>query len=1041
MQLNQRQAAAAHDVGRHVLVAAGAGTGKTRCVVGRLLYLLGETVAGLGLPVEQRLRLRDVAAITFTNAAAADLQKKLRDALREAGRADDASRVDTARIGTIHAFCGQLLWEFALQVGRPPGLTALDEAEAIALAAEAARDALLAALEEQDLPGLDRLLAEFSVEKVLKFAARLASDADRLAHISGDGALDQRERALATLAERALGLMAQRLGERSAVDFDSMLVLARNLLRDNPAVRRVLQRRIRVLIVDEFQDVDPVQQEIAYWLGEPASGRSDTTRLMLVGDPKQSIFRFRRSDVTLWTRVHRDFTAGQGVVHTLTENYRSRQPILAFVDAVIGAELSAPLDPEGIRSDFEVDYEPLDACDENSTAEPSVEILALPSLENGKAQSGEEARAIEIPAVARRVEELVRNGTSPADIAILLSAWAPAEAYRRALAERSIGSWTLRNEGYYERREVLDCIVALRAVLDRLDDLSLFGFLRSPMVGVRDETLLAIALHSSPPYWRRLDTVETAEAELLAFGAGVLRKFSALRDRVPHDELLGRLLEETGYLAHLRLLGDDGIQPEANVRKLVRRLRDWRELTLGGVLRVVDEMREREEGAREGDAPLGMRQDAVTITSIHSAKGLEWPVVIWSDLTRGVVAPDGWFLVGREALRLRSAQADRPDDDPRFDALRQVEAAEEQAQRKRLWYVAATRARERLIVSGVPLGSLTHRHQGTACAAVRRLGDLSAATVTYPDYRGVGFTAAVQVASPFATSAAVSVQPLPVLPIESLPAPLEPVALPAGRARHSASELLTFSRCHRKHWFAYTAGLREPPIDRTSQEFIDAVTRGQVVHDVLEHLREEDELDRLLEDAIGRWDPDAPAPEGIEGVRYRENLREEIERVAGHPSWRALAEAPGARRELGFVHFLGASRHLQGRIDLIAPRADGLAMLDVKTSQGLTPEAARLRAEGYAPQRDVYVGAAEAVSGREVAEFAFHFSGAGEHVSQPVTPALREAGRRRVEEMVDAIEAGDRTLTSSPQECRFCGYRKAGWCAGVRVGAGRDTAK
>jgi hypothetical protein len=293
------------------------------------------------------------------------------------------------------------------------------------------------------------------------------------------------------------------------------------------------------------------------------------------------------------------------------------------------------------------------------------------------------------------------------------------------------------------------------------------------------------------------------------------------------------------------------------------------------------------------------------------------------------------------------------------------------------------------------------------------------------------FTAQVRVAAPPPAPAAVALEPLPVLPASSLPPPVEPVRVPAGRARHSASELLTFSRCRRKHWFAYAAGIREPPVDRTAPEFIDAVTRGQIVHDVLEHFREQDELDGLLEDAIGRWDPDAPAPEGVEGLRYRGPLKEEIERVATHPDWRALAEVPGARRELGFVHLVSPSRRLQGRIDLIGERSDGLALLDVKTGRPLAPEAARRRAEGYAPQRDVYVGAVEAVSGREVGEFAFHFSGAGQHVAQAITPAVREAGGARVGELLDGIETGDRALTTNATECRFCGYRKAGWCEGT----------
>jgi ATP-dependent helicase/nuclease subunit A len=1034
VNLNPSQTAVAHDTARHVLVAAGAGTGKTQSVVARLLYLLGEPVGGRQLPAAERLALRDLAAITFTNVAAADLQRKLRGALRAAGRRDESYQVDTARIGTIHAFCGRILREFALQLPRRPGVALLEEAESIALAAECAREALQSALEQSDLSGLDTLLGEFSVEEVLRYAARLAADSSRLAQIRQDGGLDDRERALVGLAERTLILMRRRLDERSALDFDAMIALTRDLLKGNDAVRRVLQRRVRVLIVDEFQDVDAAQQEIAYLLGEPDSGRTETTRLLLVGDPKQSIFRFRRADVTVWTRVQRDFAErGFGAVHQLAENFRSRRPILAFVDAVLGPELGAPVDPAAGRTDYEVDYAPLVACAPNDTADSCVEVLTLPPDGDGKALAGDSARSIEVPAVTSRVRELIEAGTSPGDIAILLSAWAPAEQYRQALGALGIASWTLRNEGYFERREVLDCVVALQAVLDPRDDLALFGFLRSPMVGVRDETLLAIARQTRPPYWRQLDRVQTDEAELVEFGARVLRRFAGLRDRLPPDQLLEELLDATGYLAHLRLLGDDGRQAEANVRKFVRMLRGWRELTIRDVLRVVAEVREREEGSREGDAPLGAREDAVTITSIHSAKGLEWPVVVWADMTRGSGRPEPKCLIGRGSLRLRAADAEKIEDDPRFAALRTADVLEERAQRKRLWYVAATRAKVRLIVAGVPQGELTHHHRSGASECVRRLGDLAADAVEYRDHLGASFGAAVRRAAPLGAAEPAAAEPLPVMATETLGAPLEPLAVRGGRTRHSATELLTFSRCPRKHWFMYAAGLREPEIERSSPEFVDAVTRGHIVHDVLEHLRREDELDRLLEDAIGRWDPDTPPPHGAEGGRYRGHLREEVALVAGHPDWRAVAELPGARRELGFVHLRGEGQALQGRIDLAGAPADGLALVDVKTSQQLDAAKARQRAEGYAPQRDVYVGAVEALAGREVASFAFHFSRAAAHVAQPITPELRAAGAAGVAGMLDAIEAGERSLTRNARECVFCGYRKAGWCEGVKA--------
>src|SRR5690606_23411793 len=105
--------------------------------------------------------------------------------------------------------------------------------------------------------------------------------------------------------------------------------------------------------------------------------------------------------------------------------------------------------------------------------------------------------------------------------------------YAESLRQVGIASWTLRNEGYWERREVLDCVVALQAALDPRDDLALLGFLRGPMVGVKDETLLALVRQSKPPYWSSLEWVECDERELLAFGAGLIRRCAELRDRVP----------------------------------------------------------------------------------------------------------------------------------------------------------------------------------------------------------------------------------------------------------------------------------------------------------------------------------------------------------------------------------------------------------------------------------------------------------------------------------------------------------------------------
>lgn len=1068
MKLNPRQWEAVEAVDRHVLVSAGAGTGKTSTVVGRVLYLLGIEVQGRRLPEAARLAMSDVAAITYTEAAAADLKKKLRVALREAGSPGLAAQVDTSRIGTVHAFCLGVLREFALRMDRSPGAKVLDEAEGAALVAEAAKDTLLASLEAGDLEGLNELLAERSVGDVEGWTAALASDADRLAHLAA-GHLGPRERTLVALAERALAAVRHRLDDLGALDFDAMITLTRDLLRDQPPVRRALQRRVRCLIVDEFQDVDPVQKEIAYLLGEPAAGRPESTRLMLVGDPKQSVFRFRRADVTVWRSVEREFRQwrekGQALVVALEENYRSAQPILGLVEATVGAVLDSPLGGFAL-ADFEVPYERITATAENRTVEPRVEVIAVAPDDAGRARRYDSVRALEAPAVARRARELVDAGTRPADIAILLTSWGAMETYREALRAVDLETYALRSEGFHERREVVDLLLALEAIADPNDDRAFLGFLRSPFVAVRDETLLAIARAGRTPYWRGLAApaggggagepreLPGGEPELLERGLALLGRFAGLRDRVSADALLEELLVESGYLAHLRLLGEEKRRAEANVKKFLRLLRRLRATTVGEAIRAVRAQRDSEE-THEGDAPLlGGARNAITVTSVHSAKGLEWPVVFWCDLVRaGLGREGGELVVSRNLLALKP----RDENDPAkaaYDAAHAAEREELAAEHRRVWYVAATRARDRLILCGVPLGAKARSDVGASPgqAFIQRLGLGPAATsgsLDYADRDGVAYQAEVTVVGlPEGPALVETAAPPAVAAAAALPAPLAAIPVAAGRRRHSATELMAFSRCPRRHWFRYVAGVPEPEVERGGAEFISAVKRGQIVHDVLERLREDDELEQVLEEAIGRWDREAPPPEGRRGSAYRRHLREEVERVAGHPQYRAIADLPTARRELAFTHLLGsgtgkgertvagagagfgADAYTQGAMDLAALRLDGLVLVDVKTSQ-LNAEAAKKRAADYAPQRDVYVAAAEAISGLSVSEFAIQFSRAGTQVSEALTPEARTALDAELGTAVAAIESGERSLTPHAWECRFCGYKRVGWCPGA----------
>lgn len=1027
-RLDESQWTAVRAAGHHVLVAAGAGTGKTSTVVGRILYLLGVELQGerIAAPVG----LEQLAAITFTNAAAADLKKKVRTALREAGRRADAAQVDTARIGTIHGFCGDLLREFALRANRGPLTTVLQDGESAILAGEAVREALIAAIEDRSVPGLDLLLQEQTLATVQDWVGRLLADSDRLrgyaARPAGHG---PRERALLALALRALALLERRLDEESATDFDRMLVSARDLLRV-PAIRQVVQRRIHTLIVDEFQDVDPVQKEIAFLLGEPGSGRPDTTRLLLVGDPKQSIYRFRRADVTVWTGVEREFAgSARGLVVPLAINYRSVPPLVRFVESVIGPILDRPLGEE--RQDFEVAFQATRPDrTEDEPADRAVELLLI-GAEAGEKLNASGRRRREAAAIAARMLELRAAGSRWGDMAVLLGSWTDLAIYESALSAAGVPTYALAQSGFYARPEVVDILVALQAIRDPHDDVALFGFLRSPFVAVRDETLLHVAREARPPYWTGIATAVTGEQPLLQSGLALLTELALLRDRISTAELIERLLLESGYLAHLALLEGDGPQRIANVRKLLRMARGMVHAGVGEFIRMLREARDRED--REGDARLyGESDDVVTLTSVHSAKGLQWKVVFWADLARGAGAGrSGGLQLGRDRLVVQDPELEDP---PEWTAARDAADLEERAERKRVWYVAATRARDRLILSGIPADDkLPPKSPAEALWAglgLRREGG-------HPTFGyGTGtqaFTGLVRVVrtTPAAAGEA-GLAPIADATV-ALALPRERIPVPLGRARHSATEFLAHARCAVKHHFKYVAGVREPEVDRSGAEYSGAVIRGQIVHSVLERLEEEDELGLLLEDAIRRWDPEAPPPDTVDGSSYRDALQGEIAAVAGHPGYQAVATGHQARKELPFLHLIGREGFTQGVFDLAAPERAGMVLLDVKTS-AIPASAAPERAAHYAPQRDVYLTAAEAIAGRPVERFAFQFSRAGVQVSEPITDPLRAEARRRSLAVMTGIGAGTPALTRFPMECHFCGYRRVGWCAGIDGG-------
>ena len=980
-KLTNEQLAVITNPDGHLLVDAGAGSGKTTTVVQALCHQLGVRVENDGVPlapVAHPFTFEQIAAITFTNQAAADLKRKLRAALRAGGSLELAAEVDSARIGTIHGFCGDLLRDFALRGGAVPGRRVLEEGEATALANDCARDALNIAIESGSISNLDQLLERRRVKIISTWIAEASQDSDRLARWERNRVtLRSHEVVLLELAHSAAELRRDRLDKDAVLDFDQMIVAARDLLHDDQ-VRHAVQQRIRLLVLDEFQDVDPAQRDIAYLLGGISSSDAAPTRLILVGDPKQSIYRFRRADVTLWNAVANEFRSGVGAVLPLATNFRSKAAILGLVDFAIGTTLDVPVDAESGRRDFEVPYAPLLACESGADGDQVVEILVVPAAANGKARKSTDVRSIEAGAVAQRIIDLHAAGTRFGDIAMLLASWTDVEIYESALRSAAVPLYVLRGVGFWEEREVLDCVLALRAIRDRTDDVALTGFLKSPFIGVRDDTLLALARAANGAALSTGLGAMTSERELLDRAQHYLDTYSALRDRLSTYELLERLLAESGYLAAAALQGEYGPQYVANVRKLLRHASANPDQSLGEFLRDIIAQRDREDRVPP-ERLYRERSDVVTITSIHSSKGLEWPVVFWCDLVREIKPDTDKFLLGRDGFSVKDeALVDEAGEsaDEHHKAFSKELSHEQLAETYRLWYVATTRAKNLLILSGIPLGEMRESPSPTRVLR-ERFGELEPGKLfEYQSHTGAKYHAIVTegVVREAGSGGAPPAEPALTLPPTSIGAP-------SGSSRLSATQLLEFEHDSNRWWERYVGRTDKSLSGEASRARAKAIATGLIVHDVLQRLEAADvDVGALIEDAIAARDPDAYDAELTLGASYRTAIRERVKGATSAPEWAAVAGATGARRELPFTRILSDGSTIVGSMDLAARVGGGVRIVDVKATSAVGPELVTR----YEVQAAVYSDAVRAIAGVDDVSFTLVAVPSGKAV--PVVP-------------------------------------------------------
>lgn len=528
----------------------------------------------------------------------------------------------------------------------------------------------------------------------------------------------------AELAERGSRLANTAIDDYHALkvqlgglDFDDLLLRTQQLLHEAPDVAQRLAKDIRLLMVDEFQDTDPVQADIVRMLAGPAL---KTGKLFLVGDVQQSIYRFRRADPNVFRELRAEIPK-KGQL-PLTTNFRSVPDVLNFVNHVFAKSLGEAFQPLAASESHQVPQA------ERKVLAPVIEFLwstsdVQPTAATTGKLSVDELRKREAEWIALRIAQLladpkpsvrekgpdgkpVLRPVKQGDVAILFRTLSDVPHYEDALAQLGIEYYLVGGKSFYAQQEVFDLLNLCRWLDDPADEVSLVGGLRSPFFNLSDDAIHALkrpsqtltqALNQSPPSW-----LSESDQERIRFAGKTLTELRDLKDRLPPSELLRTAVERTGYDAALlhEYLGERKV---ANLDKLIRQaveFDDAEHFTLSDYVRQL-ERSVQDQTDESLAATLPEAGDVVRLMTIHQSKGLEFPVVFVADMNReGHSRPSG-VLMHREwgALLRPPEEFGKTREHLGLRIHQSEEEPAELEEMTRLLYVALTRAADRLILS------------------------------------------------------------------------------------------------------------------------------------------------------------------------------------------------------------------------------------------------------------------------------------------------------------------------------------------------------
>ncbi|MDP9238854.1 MAG: UvrD-helicase domain-containing protein [Chloroflexota bacterium] len=753
--------------------------------------------------------------------------------------------------------------------------------------------------------------------------------------------------------------------------FDDLILRPHDLLAEDPEAARVLRARYDVMLIDEFQDTDPLQVEMALaFATDPDTGELEPGRLFLVGDPKQSIYRFRRADMAIYAATGARVRDHGGAFPALQLNRRSRSVIVEWVNMVFANIIGA-----GDRPEIQPPYRQIEADRADKLAGPGVAVIGGPSAERAAEVKQREAGAIASycsAAVSQEWQVAERDGTvrpaSYRDIAILIPTRNILIPLQRSLERAGI---PYRIEGgslIYQTQEVRDLLNCLTAIDDPADEVAVVGALRSTAFACSDVDL---ARHRAGG--GRFDYLHVLEDRrgVVADALRELDRYHELRHRGSIAELVERFVSERG-LEEIGVLVDASRDSFRRMRFVIEQARSFEAAgpeSLRSFVAWLEQRAGKDMLDNEGTA-LDDDEDAVRVLTVHGSKGLEFPIVFVGGLS---AAPNTRAPVyaleavsERVAVSVGAKTQNAVFELGDTDALHQDERDHAEAEFDRLLYVAATRARDHLVLS------LYHSSKGAKgqCGAARIMAGLG----------GLGVTALPELAAPLQQ---------PRAPFADLEVELPP-GLSDGTFDVERAALILGARTHR-----YTSATALGPDQMQKPEASDETEPwargrggthlGRAVHATIQSVPLDASAAQIA--AFSRAQSVAEAIPGRDA-----EVAALVQSALASKAFGRARAASRAMREVPFVVQYGATV-LEGFIDMVIEGEDGgIEIVDWKTDHVAGADVPQ-RLKQYESQAGLYVLGLEAATGRTVTRVTYVFASSGVEESPGEPAILAEAAR------------------------------------------------